>query len=67
RERIFGQADHIRKFGKDYTSRIERAGLKAVEESYASLLSEDVRKRYGLIEEVIFIGRKDSINLVFSS
>ena len=30
RENAFGQDDHVRMFGKDYSKRIERAGLKAI-------------------------------------
>lgn len=36
REKAFGQDDHVRKYGKDYTQRIERAGLQAFEEHFAS-------------------------------
>jgi SAM-dependent methyltransferase len=35
RERIFGQDDHVRIFGRDYAKRIERSGLKAEENDFA--------------------------------
>ena len=55
REKAFGQDDHVRKFGKDYSKRIERARLKSVEDNFAK--SQPVR--YGLQrEEIIFIGIK---------
>ena len=55
REKAFGQDDHVRKFGKDYSKRIERAGLKSVEDNFAKSQPE----RYGLQrEEIIFIGHK---------
>ena len=55
REKAFGQDDHVRKFGKDYSKRIERAGLKAVEDNFAKAQPE----KYGLQrEEIIFRGVK---------
>jgi SAM-dependent methyltransferase len=59
REQKFGQADHVRKFGKDYTRRIEQAGLHPIEDRFASSLGEENRKRYGIFEEVVFVGRKN--------
>lgn len=59
REKIFGQDDHVRRYGKDYSQRIELAGLRAIEENFVNTLSEEQRKRYGLAEgEVIFKGVK---------
>jgi SAM-dependent methyltransferase len=59
RERIFGQNDHVRKYGRDYASRIERAGLKAIRDDFADTLGEETRQRYGLVKgEVLYGGRK---------
>lgn len=59
REKIFGQNDHVRKYGKDYTQRIERSGLKAVEEDFVNTLSPEVRNRFGLVMgEIIYKGVK---------
>ncbi len=59
REKIFGQDDHMRKYGKDYARRIERAGLKAVEDRFVFELGEEKVKRFGLARsEVIFKGVK---------
>lgn len=59
RERLFGQDDHVRRYGKDYAKRIERAGLKAVEEDFVTTLTPEQRLRYGLVEgEIIFLGFK---------
>ena len=61
RERLFGQDDHVRKFGKDYSQRIEQAGLKAVEDHFVFTLSAEERKRYGLAEgEIIYKGVKQA-------
>jgi len=58
REQKFGQADHVRKFGKDYTKRIKQAGLEPAEETFASSLGEEKRKRYGILDEIVFAGSK---------
>lgn len=59
REKAFGQDDHVRKFGKDYTNRIERSGLKAEASHFAVELDEARVHRYGLVRnEILYIGRK---------
>ena len=59
REKIFGQDDHVRKYGHDYSKRIEQAGLNAVEDQFVNQLPDEVRKRYGLVNgEVIYKGIK---------
>lgn len=59
REKIFGQNDHVRKYGRDYSNRIERAGLKAVEDAFINELSDDFRKKFGLAKgEIIYKGVK---------
>lgn len=59
RERLFGQDDHVRKFGKDYYKRIERAGLRAEASTFAASLPPSECRRFGISrEEVLYIGRK---------
>ncbi len=59
RERVFGQSDHVRKFGKDYAQRIERSGLRAEASKFAFELNEEKALRYGLVRnEVLYLGRK---------
>jgi SAM-dependent methyltransferase len=59
REKIFGQDDHVRLFGKDYSKRIEQAGLKAVEDQFVNKLTEEERNRFGLSKgEVLYKGIK---------
>jgi hypothetical protein len=49
----------VRKFGKDYLSRIEKAGLIAVEDSFITTLPKELRYHYGLAEgEMIYKGVK---------
>jgi SAM-dependent methyltransferase len=55
RERVFGQDDHVRRYGSDYTKRIESAGFKAIEDQFVNTLSDEERFRSGLSKgEVIY-------------
>jgi SAM-dependent methyltransferase len=59
REKLFGQDDHVRKYGRDYMNRIQRAGLYAVEEKYVNELPDETRKKYGLAKgEMIYRANK---------
>jgi len=59
REKLFGQADHVRRYGQDYAQRIREAGLTALSEDFAFTLSKEECISGGLVPETIFIGRKD--------
>jgi SAM-dependent methyltransferase len=48
RERLFGQADHVRIYGRDFKDRLEAAGFSVKHEDYARELGEDLARRYGL-------------------
>lgn len=55
REKIFGQDDHVRKYGTDYPQRIQQAGLIAIEDQYVNELPDTERKHYGLVKgEIIY-------------
>jgi SAM-dependent methyltransferase len=59
REKIFGQTDHVRKYGHDYNRRIARSGLLPREEQFVNDLSDEDRLRFGLVKgEIIFRGDK---------
>jgi SAM-dependent methyltransferase len=59
REKAFGQDDHVRKYGYDYSKRIDESGLISMEEMFVNELSEAQRKEYGLAKgEIIYIGKK---------
>jgi ubiquinone/menaquinone biosynthesis C-methylase UbiE len=59
RERLFGQNDHQRKYGKDYGDRLRKAGFKVTDDNYLQTLSAEVRKRYALpAEEIIYFCEK---------
>jgi SAM-dependent methyltransferase len=48
RERLFGQADHVRVYGRDFTTRLEEAGFSLRVEDYTRELGESEARRYGL-------------------
>lgn len=61
RERMFGQNDHMRKYGRDYGDRLRKAGFKVTEDHFLNELSEEVKKRYALPkEEIIYFCEKGS-------
>lgn len=48
RERLFGQADHVRVYGRDFTSRLEESGFTVRVEDYTRELGESEARRFGL-------------------
>jgi hypothetical protein len=59
REKVFGQNDHVRKYGHDYPERIQMAGLIADANPFASSLPSEQATRYGIqSSEIIYIGKK---------
>jgi SAM-dependent methyltransferase len=55
REKIFGQDDHVRKYGTDYTHRIAQSGLKPFEEKFAESFTEEQAYHFGVSRaEVIY-------------
>lgn len=59
RERVFGQSDHVRKYGKDYAKRLSQSGLRVSENNFVRRLSESMVKKYALPEkEIIFYCQK---------
>jgi SAM-dependent methyltransferase len=59
KERLFGQNDHMRKYGQDYGGRLRKGGFKVTEDNYLDELSEEVRTRYALPdEEIIYFCEK---------
>lgn len=51
RERLFGQYDHVRIYGRDYKDRLEKAGFKVRVDDYVRDLGIDMIKKYGLRED----------------
>ena len=59
RERIFGQRDHVRKYGKDYASRLRNSGIKIEENNFVKELEPALVSKFALpITETIFVCRK---------
>ena len=57
RERLFGQYDHVRQFGRDYADVLRKAGFQVVEDRIYYELPEDQRERMHLArrgEEIIY-------------
>lgn len=48
REKIFGQDDHVRKYGKDYPQRIAQSGLNPIEDQFAFTLPTESLTQFGL-------------------
>src|SRR5690606_22476675 len=62
RERRYGQRDHVRRYGKDYPSRIASAGFVPVADDFVDHLPEETRRRHGLVGgETIYRGEKIGI------
>jgi len=51
RERLFGQSDHVRVYGKDYVERLNSAGFDVDVVSYYNSLSDETLLRTGLRHE----------------
>ena len=59
RERIFGQKDHVRIYGRNYKNRLERAGFTITLDNYIEELGDDKIKKYGLMkDEIIYFCTK---------
>jgi SAM-dependent methyltransferase len=59
RERLFGQKDHVRIYGRDYKDRLEKAGFLVRLDNYVQQLEESKIKKYGLMKnELIFLCSK---------
>ncbi|MBM3178652.1 MAG: methyltransferase domain-containing protein [Bacteroidetes bacterium] len=58
REKLFGQSDHIRRYGLDYAERIRSVGLNVMEEPFGFKLATEAVERYALVPETIFVATK---------
>ncbi|HEV8514236.1 MAG TPA: methyltransferase domain-containing protein [Cyclobacteriaceae bacterium] len=61
REKIFGQDDHVRKYGKDYSERIRQSGLQAIEDPYSLNFTPEKAFHFGIVrQEIIYKGVKQN-------
>lgn len=59
RIRLFGQDDHVRRYGKDYTERIRQSGLIPIADPYVNQLTPETQQKYGLVPgEILYLGKK---------
>jgi SAM-dependent methyltransferase len=55
REKLFGQRDHVRKYGKDYAKRLSQSGLRVEEKIFVQNLNKALIRKHALPEsEIIF-------------
>lgn len=63
REKIFGQRDHVRKYGKDYAQRLSKSGLRVSENQFVKKLPPERIKKHALPpNEIIYFCEKGSRN-----
>lgn len=61
RERVFGQTDHVRRYGPDYRDRLIRAGFLVKIDGFVRELGNAKIRRYGLMEsEDVYFCRRDA-------
>lgn len=59
RERVYGQDDHLRRYGHDYGDRLRQAGFVVTEDDYVKHLSEEQVRYYALLpEEIVYFCKK---------
>lgn len=59
REQVFGQRDHVRKYGNDYADRLRKSGIIIEENLFVKELPTEDVKKYSLPEkEIIFVCKK---------
>ncbi len=59
REKLFGQRDHVRKFGNDYAARLRKSGLNIEENQFVKNISKELVTQYALApDEILFICKK---------
>jgi len=59
REKIYGQDDHVRLYGKDYPERLRKAGFTVDEEDYINEIPKEWISKYALPkDEIIYLVRK---------
>jgi len=59
RERLYGQKDHLREFGLDYSKILAAAGFKVTESNFTEEIRPDLVERYALTKgEIIYFCEK---------
>jgi SAM-dependent methyltransferase len=59
RERLYGQYDHVRQYGRDYADRLRDAGFRVTVDGFSRELDAARRTRHGLPgDEDVYVCRK---------
>jgi hypothetical protein len=58
RRKLFGQEDHVRKYGRDYKDRLEEAGFKVMVDAFHKEFDDAARRRYGLRKQDVYYCEK---------
>lgn len=59
REKVFGQRDHVRKYGNDYAERLRKSGIRIDKNLFVKELEREKVKQFALPEnEIIFVCKK---------
>jgi ubiquinone/menaquinone biosynthesis C-methylase UbiE len=59
REKLFGQRDHVRKYGNDYANRLSQSGLVVTENLFVKKIPTEMVATHGLpAQEIIFYSLK---------
>jgi SAM-dependent methyltransferase len=62
RERVFGQRDHVRIYGRDYKDRLEDAGFTVRLDDYVRDLGQEPARKHGLMsDEAIYFCTKPQL------
>jgi SAM-dependent methyltransferase len=60
RERLFGQYDHVRLYGRDYPKRLEMSGLKVFPDELVNEIGNELAERYKLDKsELLYFCKKE--------
>jgi ubiquinone/menaquinone biosynthesis C-methylase UbiE len=63
RQKLFGQDNHLRVYGRDYFERLKEAGFYVVPNTFVQQFSDKAIEKFGLMkEEVLFICKKPIIS-----
>ena len=58
RLKYYGQPNHLRKYGKNFSKRMESVGFHVETYTPENLIGENLIEKYGLLNEEIFISKK---------
>jgi hypothetical protein len=58
RERVYGQHDHVRVYGRDFVDRLSESGFDVTVDTFAGGFTQDLVRKEGLSREDIYICRK---------